>query len=181
GKGYPDVATRSLLRRLAEMPISGAPVNATRAGGRRRSTLPVYALVDGDPHGIHIYMCYKFGSQALAHDTARLATPSLCWVGLRPSDPTVSRDRMLELTPRDRSLALSVLHDQKLAAATRHDDTHGRLHSRLDVREIRREMSFILHHNTKAEIEAIAVARLVELLGPLWLGDEVAGLSFPVA
>ena len=46
GKGYPDVSTRVLLARLeAELRV------------------PMLALVDADPHGIHIMCVYRFGTK----------------------------------------------------------------------------------------------------------------------
>ncbi|VDL41239.1 unnamed protein product [Hymenolepis diminuta] len=46
-KGYPDLATRSLLSKLCQ----------------KYPRLPMYALVDADPHGIGIYLTYKYGSK----------------------------------------------------------------------------------------------------------------------
>ncbi|VDL92116.1 unnamed protein product, partial [Schistocephalus solidus] len=54
-KGYPDLATRSFLSMLCD----------------KYPALPVYALVDADPHGIGIYLNYKYGSQV------SLLSPSL--------------------------------------------------------------------------------------------------------
>jgi meiotic recombination protein SPO11 len=45
GKGYPDLCTRELCARLW-----------------RELQLPVLALTDADPHGLHIAAVYKFGS-----------------------------------------------------------------------------------------------------------------------
>lgn len=48
GKGYPDLSTVQLLRRLADQ------------FPRAR----IYALVDADPHGIGILSVYAYGSKA---------------------------------------------------------------------------------------------------------------------
>ncbi|KJE95181.1 meiotic recombination protein SPO11 [Capsaspora owczarzaki ATCC 30864] len=69
GIGYPDIQTRSFVHRLAEM-----------------CGLPMYALVDCDPHGFDILCNYKYGSRALAFDSENLTVPSLRWLGLLPSD-----------------------------------------------------------------------------------------------
>jgi meiotic recombination protein SPO11 len=45
GKGFPDVATRVLVRLLWKF-----------------LGVPVLALVDADPHGIEIMCVYRFGS-----------------------------------------------------------------------------------------------------------------------
>ena len=51
GKGYPDLATRKLLRRLAYKEMTESYY---------------FALVDGDPHGFEIFSTYKYGSIAMA-------------------------------------------------------------------------------------------------------------------
>ncbi|EEC15954.1 topoisomerase 6 subunit A, putative [Ixodes scapularis] len=69
GKGYPDVNTRELLRRLhVEVDI------------------PVYALVDADPYGIEILCVYAYGSLAMANETDSMAVPRIRWLGVHPSD-----------------------------------------------------------------------------------------------
>lgn len=51
GKGYPDLSTLQLLRRLAnQFPLAR-----------------VYALVDADPHGIGILSVYGYGSKSNRH------------------------------------------------------------------------------------------------------------------
>ena len=45
-KGYPDLSTRQLLKKIHI----------------KYPTLQFFALVDADPHGISIYLVYKFGS-----------------------------------------------------------------------------------------------------------------------
>jgi DNA topoisomerase VI subunit A len=51
GKGYPDLSTRHLVRRLSEEAlVINRPFN-------------IKALVDGDPHGVDIFLCYKCGSE----------------------------------------------------------------------------------------------------------------------
>uniref|UniRef100_A0A7S1KQM8 DNA topoisomerase (ATP-hydrolyzing) n=1 Tax=Percolomonas cosmopolitus TaxID=63605 RepID=A0A7S1KQM8_9EUKA len=66
GKGYPDVATRLFLSRIA----------------RENPHLPVLCLVDGDPHGIDIFLIYKYGSAAMRHQCDELAVPTMEWIGL---------------------------------------------------------------------------------------------------
>uniref|UniRef100_A0A182PJD5 DNA topoisomerase (ATP-hydrolyzing) n=1 Tax=Anopheles epiroticus TaxID=199890 RepID=A0A182PJD5_9DIPT len=68
-KGYPDVSTRLLLKKVSE-----------------RTNVPIYALMDADPHGIEIFCVYKFGSLAMVHQQRSLAVPSMRWIGLFPSD-----------------------------------------------------------------------------------------------
>ncbi|KAG0577631.1 hypothetical protein KC19_5G168500 [Ceratodon purpureus] len=69
GKGYPDVATRSFLRRLVD-----------------ELHLPVYGLMDGDPYGLDILSIYRFGSLTMAYDAEVLAVPTIRWLGIFLSD-----------------------------------------------------------------------------------------------
>ncbi|KAI8817375.1 Spo11/DNA topoisomerase VI subunit A [Fimicolochytrium jonesii] len=78
------------------------------------SAIPIYALVDCDPHGLEIFLCYKSGSKAMAFDRDNLACPSLHWLGVRPSDWSnprygIDTEALLPLTPRDRRKALGML------------------------------------------------------------------------
>ncbi|VDM35142.1 unnamed protein product [Hydatigera taeniaeformis] len=72
-KGYPDLATRSFLCTLYQ----------------KHPNLPMFALVDADPHGFGIYLTYKYGSHSPALKSASgtvLGIPSLKLLGLLPSD-----------------------------------------------------------------------------------------------
>ncbi|XP_069174828.1 meiotic recombination protein SPO11 isoform X2 [Procambarus clarkii] len=85
GKGYPDVSTRQLLHRLW-----------------RELRVPVLALTDADPYGLHIAAVYKFG--ALAREDPGLAVSSLAWLGILPTDlPALQLPphALLPLTPTD--------------------------------------------------------------------------------
>jgi meiotic recombination protein SPO11 len=69
GKGQPDVATRMLLRRMAD-----------------ELQIPVLGLVDSDPYGLKILSVYMSGSKNMSYDSANLTTPGIKWLGVRPSD-----------------------------------------------------------------------------------------------
>ncbi|KAH9504116.1 endodeoxyribonuclease [Bulinus truncatus] len=69
GKGFPDNATRMLLQ---EIYIS--------------HRLPIFILVDADPHGIEIMAVYKYGSKNQVFDNKSLAVPSVKWIGILPED-----------------------------------------------------------------------------------------------
>jgi meiotic recombination protein SPO11 len=62
GKGYPDINTRMLLKKLSVK-------------------LPIYVIVDADPHGVEILFTYKFGSMQMVHNSEHLAVPSIQWIG----------------------------------------------------------------------------------------------------
>ncbi|GAA6038244.1 hypothetical protein JCM8097_005811 [Rhodosporidiobolus ruineniae] len=101
GKGYPDLATRELVKRLSdELP-----------------SVPILALVDSDPHGLDILSTYRFGSAAQSFDAANLVVPRVEWLGVKGSewdDLGVGRDELLPLTKADRSKALRMLRREWL-------------------------------------------------------------------
>ncbi|XP_052777856.1 meiotic recombination protein SPO11-like, partial [Mya arenaria] len=95
GKGFPDVNTRMLLRRLWD-----------------QFAIPILALVDADPHGMEIMTVYKFGSRALAFETSNLAVPCMKWLGLLPSDIErlgIPATALLPLTKADRDKGRDLL------------------------------------------------------------------------
>lgn len=71
GKGYPDVATRHLVKSLAD----ALP-----------RTIPIMALVDGDPYGLDILSVYKYGSLSMQHESGKLATKRIKWLGIWASE-----------------------------------------------------------------------------------------------
>ncbi|KAK9458788.1 Spo11/DNA topoisomerase VI subunit A, partial [Lipomyces oligophaga] len=72
GKGYADIACRQFLFQFSDLYPS----------------IPIFAIVDSDPHGIDIYANYKFGSRALAHENGWLTTPAIQWIGIKIIDYT---------------------------------------------------------------------------------------------
>ncbi|XP_061937950.1 meiotic recombination protein W68 isoform X2 [Apis cerana] len=69
GKGYPDVATRMLVKLLSE-----------------KLELPVYIIVDADPFGVDIMCVYRFGSAALSRERESLVCSNVRWLGIHPSE-----------------------------------------------------------------------------------------------
>ena len=68
--------------------LAGQAPRGTRRLIRRLNLemkLPVYAFVDGDPWGIHIYNVIAAGSASAAHLTG-LTTPDAIWMGLTATD-----------------------------------------------------------------------------------------------
>ncbi|GEM09843.1 meiotic recombination protein SPO11 [Rhodotorula toruloides] len=125
GKGYPDIATRDLLKVLSDSYPS----------------LPLFALVDSDPHGLDILSTYRFGSAALSHESANLAVPRLEWLGVKGTEWDslgVDRDELLPLSLHDRRKALAMLKKEGLPE------------------EWRRELQYMLHLGCKAEIQILA-------------------------
>ncbi|CRK91310.1 CLUMA_CG004984, isoform A, partial [Clunio marinus] len=68
-KGYPDVNTRIFLKKMSSI-----------------LKLPMYIIVDADPHGFEIMCTYKFGSMMKVRNSEQLAVPSIEWIGIHPSD-----------------------------------------------------------------------------------------------
>lgn len=104
GRGYPDIATRSLLRYLAT-----------------ELCLPVLALVDCDPHGIEILLTYVVGSVNLAYHSG-LSTSSVAWLGVHVSDLQqygISEETLQPLTTHDIVKAQSLLQSEALIACTK--------------------------------------------------------------
>ncbi|TFY70652.1 hypothetical protein EVG20_g2339 [Dentipellis fragilis] len=95
GKGYPDLATRQLVRTLSDnLPES----------------IPVLALVDGDAFGIDIASVYKFGSHALRHEKEKLAADRVECIGVVGERAArVHRDAMLPITKADEKKARAML------------------------------------------------------------------------
>lgn len=63
-KGYPDINTRMLLKKMST-----------------ELRIPLYILVDADPHGVEIMCTYKFGSLMKVHNSEHLAVPEIEWIG----------------------------------------------------------------------------------------------------
>ncbi|XP_075898298.1 meiotic recombination protein SPO11 [Nelusetta ayraudi] len=95
GKGIPDVNSRLMVRKLWDT-----------------LRVPVFALVDADPHGIEIMCIYKYGSVAMSFEARSLTVPSIMWLGLLPSDLQrlrVPEDTLIPLTKTDESKLSSLL------------------------------------------------------------------------
>ncbi len=131
GKGYPDIATRAMLRFMG----TASPQNGFAAP-------PVYALVDLDPDGLAIMSVYNYGSVALAHESAELRVPGLMWLGLRrenmlvDDEPVHTSQGLLSLTAGDRRKAMKMLE-------------------RCDDLEMRSALQSMLMMNTKAELQIL--------------------------
>ncbi|CAL4065504.1 unnamed protein product, partial [Meganyctiphanes norvegica] len=99
GKGYPDLMTRQLLVRLW-----------------RDLRIPVLALMDPDPYGIHIACVYKFGSRK--RNEEGLTVPSLALLGVLPTDLTslaLPPSTLLPLEPRDYGLLATLAAHKDIA------------------------------------------------------------------
>nr|XP_046253383.1 meiotic recombination protein SPO11 isoform X2 [Scatophagus argus] len=126
GKGFPDVNSRLMVRKLWDT-----------------LHIPILTLVDADPHGIEIMCIYKYGSVAMSFEARSLTVPSVMWLGLLPSDLQrlrVPEDSLIRLTKRDESKLNSLL---KRPYLTRHPDWQ-------------KEMELMQQSKVKAEIQSLA-------------------------
>lgn len=95
GKGFPDINTRMLLKKLQES-----------------LQIPAFALVDADPHGIEIMCIYKYGSKSLSYEAANLTCPSLRWLGVLPDDIDfvgIANDVLIPMSEADEKKAKDLL------------------------------------------------------------------------
>ncbi|EPQ57433.1 topoisomerase acting in meiosis, partial [Gloeophyllum trabeum ATCC 11539] len=130
GKGYPDVATRQLVKTLSD----NLPTH-----------VPMLALVDGDAYGLDILSVYKFGSASMRHENEKLAASRLEWLGIWSSELLelgVDRDALIPITTHDEKKALAIL----------------RRPEEILPKRWRREMLHMLHLRRKAEIEVLSTS-----------------------
>ncbi|KAH8270863.1 hypothetical protein KR018_007632 [Drosophila ironensis] len=120
GKGYPDCCTRRIVQRLS-----------------RENHLPAYILVDADPFGIEIMLVYRHGSQQMSFSSGGLATPSLRWMGLHPSE-------------------IAALGRGAVALGTGDNKKINDLLARSDLEPgVRQELRMLQQFQLKAEIESV--------------------------
>ncbi|NXF07678.1 SPO11 protein, partial [Smithornis capensis] len=87
GRGVPDLNTRLLVRKLWDS-----------------FQIPIFTLMDADPHGVEILCVYKYGSVSMCFEAHHLAVPSIKWLGLLPSDLkrlNISKDALIPFTKQD--------------------------------------------------------------------------------
>ncbi|KAG2148313.1 Spo11/DNA topoisomerase VI subunit A [Suillus cothurnatus] len=143
GKGYPDVATRQLVKTLSD----NLPAH-----------IPIVALVDGDAYGLDILSVYKYGSHSLRHENKKLAAKRIEWLGLWASEIAeyLDADNFLTFLEIDLDTLIPItLHDEKKALAV--------LSRPIDVvptkwRQVEKELTRMLHIRRKAEIEILSGA-----------------------
>lgn len=128
GKGYPDVNTRHLIKYLIDT-----------------LQIPAYVLVDADPHGIEIMFTYRFGSLALAH-LHQLASPSIQWIGIRPSDIADFGIPFMRLTDEDSKKIAEMLERPYITD------------------ELRQQLTRMSKDKKKAEIESLSTFSSTYLL-----------------
>ncbi|XP_040009163.1 meiotic recombination protein SPO11 isoform X6 [Xiphias gladius] len=142
GKGVPDVNSRLMVRKLWDT-----------------LHIPIFALVDADPHGIEIMCIYKYGSVAMSFEARSLTVPSVMWLGLLPSDLQrlrVPEDALIPLTKRDESKLSSLLKRPYLTSQP----------------DWQKEMELMQQTRVKAEIQSLA-AMAPDFLTSIYLPNKL--------
>ncbi|NXB73586.1 SPO11 protein, partial [Donacobius atricapilla] len=101
GKGVPDLNTRLLVRKLWDS-----------------FQIPIFTLMDADPHGVEIMCVYKYGSVSMSFEAHHLTVPSIKWLGLLPSDLkrlNISKDALIPFTKQDENKLASILRRPYIA------------------------------------------------------------------
>ncbi|TDL22668.1 topoisomerase acting in meiosis [Rickenella mellea] len=130
GKGYPDLATRQLVKTLSD--------NLT-------ASIPIMALVDADPYGIDIMSVYRYGSERMRHESDTLAAGRVQWIGVKTSELSgigIEKESLIPISVHDHKKALSMLRSRPHMPA-----------------EWRKELQYMLQTRCKAEIEVISCTR----------------------
>ncbi|XP_072773095.1 meiotic recombination protein SPO11 isoform X2 [Taeniopygia guttata] len=94
GRGVPDLNTRLLVRKLWDS-----------------FQIPVFTLMDADPHGVEIMCVYKYGSASMSFEAHHLTVPSVKWLGLLPSDLerlNIRKDALIPFTKQDENKLASI-------------------------------------------------------------------------
>ncbi len=126
GKGQPDIGTRMFLKLLV-----------------RELKLPVFALVDSDPFGVHIMLVYAVGSKRMSYETPFLTIPDIKWLGVRPSDLDkygIPKTVRIPMTPKDIERGKQLLAEEFIKKRPRY----------------KKEIELMLKRKEKAEIQALA-------------------------
>ncbi|XP_075701713.1 meiotic recombination protein SPO11 [Rhinoderma darwinii] len=125
GKGVPDLNTRLFVRKLWDT-----------------FQIPIFTLVDADPHGIEIMCIYKYGSLSMSFEAHNLTVPSIAWLGLLPSDI----ERLY--VPAEALIPLSAPDQRKLQSLQKRPY--------VSCRPLwKRELEIMTSRKMKAEIQAL--------------------------
>ena len=115
-------------------------------------SLPIYCIIDGDPHGFQIYLNYKYGSKSMAYSSSFLAVPCVKFLGIAPSkwftQLNIQKKDLIPCTTGDRKKCYSLLKNP---------------HVCLDP-VLKREICLILMYNYKSEIESVSITLLDQMI-----------------
>ncbi|TFK44213.1 Spo11/DNA topoisomerase VI subunit A [Crucibulum laeve] len=146
GKGYPDIATRHLVKSLAE----ALPQRQVAAILNISTAIPIMAFVDADPYGLDILSIYKYGSRAMQHESSKLTAKRVKWLGLWASEVEsfgIDRNSLTPVTKHDEKKALSMLCRSSITLPSKW----------------KKELMHMLHSRRKAEIEILSAMKATPL------------------
>ena len=126
GKGQPDIGTRMFLKLLV-----------------KELKLPVFALVDSDPFGLHIMLVYAVGSKRMSYETPFLTIPDIKWLGVRPSDLekyNIPKTARIPMTKKDIERGKQLLDEDFIKKRPKYVE----------------ELKLMLRRKEKAEIQALS-------------------------
>ena len=136
GKGFPDLATRSLVHSL-----------------HHELHLPVYGLADCNPYGMMVLQTYQYGSERRGLDGGARYSVPLQWLGLRPSQvERIAEENNSSRLPPGIYQQLTALDQRRLELML--DENH-KFHGS-DTNKYRYEELEIMQENDyKVELEAM--------------------------
>ncbi len=126
GKGQADIGTRKFLKLLV-----------------KELSLPVFALVDSDPYGMHIMLVYAVGAKRTSYETQFLTIPDIKWLGVRPSDLDrfkIPKTVRIPMTDKDIERGKQLLQEEFIKKRPKYLE----------------ELQLMLRSKEKAEIQALA-------------------------
>ncbi len=126
GKGQADIGTRKFLKLLV-----------------KELSLPVFALVDSDPYGMHIMLVYAVGAKRTSYETQFLTIPDIKWLGVRPSDLDrfkIPKTVRIPMTDKDIERGKQLLQEEFIKKRPKYLE----------------ELQLMLRTKEKAEIQALA-------------------------
>jgi meiotic recombination protein SPO11 len=138
GCGEPELATRRILNVMATS-----------------IKVPVYALVDPDPHGLLILLTYKYGSQNMAFHNDGHTVPDIGCIGVHSSYllDHVHKSHHQELSKRDKTILDNILKMKHIQ-----EDDH--LYSNaIDMRlnKIKGEIEYLLHMDPESHLPSLVM------------------------
>ncbi|MBU1197604.1 DNA topoisomerase IV subunit A [Candidatus Micrarchaeota archaeon] len=147
------------------MTTAGQAARGTRRLLQRLSTelkLPIYCLTDADPYGWYIYSTMKYGSMALAHESERLGSREMKFLGMSISD--IEHYNLRNVTIRAKDV------DIKRAQEMRNYDW-------FKAKPWQKEIDKFLDKKIKAEIQALSSKNL-QYISSTYLPEKIKNQDF---
>jgi DNA topoisomerase VI subunit A len=147
------------------MTTGGQAARGARRLLKRISTelkLPIYCLTDADPYGWYIYSCMKYGSMALAHESERLGTKEMKFLGLSISD--IEHYDLRSVTIKAKELDIKRAEEMKA-------------YEWFKAPAWQREIDKFLDKKIKAEIQALS-SKSLQYISTTYLPEKIKSQDF---